>query len=809
MTDTSTATTIRPRRISRADWICVGVLLVVTLGMFWQGFFDRVELIREDAAYVFQCYYQFAADEVRAGRFPHWNPYGMCGLPFHNGLQGALLYPLRWPLFWMSYPVGMTLSMWTHFFLTGVVTFIFIRRTLRCGPVPALIGALSMTFGGFAMGHASHPSRFQAYPWFILSILLLSEARERHSWYWAVAAAIPVGLTTLTGDGNLPVILAFGLVLWAVAEAGILLVGKIRGSGATARDVLWFLAAVAVALVLGGALGMAQIYPALYQATLSIRAEADWAFITKLSAHPLRAIVLFVAPFYWGNDRLGYWGDDRFIDPCVYAGIVPLVFAAVAVIVSPRDRWVARLAGLCLITAALGAGKFLPFYWVLYKLVPLFDQIRGPCRFYVWVDFGVACLAAIGLQKILVGLDPKLRTRATITASVAGLVIIAIIAGCMMSLRALAKDPSPAIRHLREVEHILSYERDLRITAVQQMPGAVIDDGDLVTRLGIAAAVASCALCVAVIASRKRSSLRVGALLTPVLVFDLGMFSAGMVNYSSTADRMVLTRPRHVRILQERLGLHRYLCLRPRPVGETALHRGMLFGIRHAIAGGVGVSHSPRQDMFVRLLWSCNARLCDLAGVRYIVSPTPMRGRGIRDVGRGPGIFVYKNERVLPRAFLARQIRVFDNPNKLADEIRKGKSKLSDVALLEAAIEPLPLVSARDSEPGEVLGLQGIPGRYDMWTSAPGPRQLILTESYHPQWRCLINDQPVEIHRTDWVFMSVRVPPGENRITWWFEPTRFKHGLVVTVTALAVVLGTLVLAWVRTRRSRDSSTQPA
>ena len=808
MTDSS-ATTIRPRRISRADWICVGVLLVVTLGMFWQGFFDRVELIREDAAYVFQCYYEFAADEVRAGRFPHWNPYGLCGLPFHNGLQGALLYPLRWPLFWMSYPVGMTLSLWTHFFLTGVFTFVFIRRTLRCGSVPALIGALSMTFGGFAMGHASHPSRFQAYPWFVLSILLLSEARERSRWRWAVAAAIPVGLTTLTGDGNLPVILAFGLALWAVAEAGIILVGKIRGSGATARDVLWFPAAITVALVLGGALGMAQIYPALYQTTLSIRADADWAFITKLSAHPLRSVVLFVAPFYWGNDRLGYWGDDRFIDPCFYAGIVPLVFAAVAVIVFPRDRWVARLAGLCLITAALGAGKFLPFYGVLYKLVPLFDQIRGPCRLFVWVDFGVACLAAIGLHKTLAGLDLKLRRRATITASVAGLVIIAIIAGCMMSLRALAKDPSPAIRHLRELEHILTYEREQRITVVQQMPGAVIDEGDLVTRLGIAAAMISCVLCVAAIASPKRSSLRAGAMLTPVLVFDLGMFSAGMVNYSSTADRMVLTRPPHVRFLQEHLGLQRYLCLRARHVGETALHRGMLFGIRHAIAGGVGVSHSPRQDKFVRLLWSRNPRLCNLAGVRYIVSGTPLRGGGIRPALRGPGIFVHENERVLPRAFLARQIRVFDNPNKLADEIRMGTSALSDVALLEEPIEPLPTVSARDTAPGKVLDLQGVPGRYQMRTSAPGPRQLVLTESYHPQWQCLINGQPAPIHRTDWVFMSVRVPAGENRVTWWFEPTRFKHGLVVTVTALAIVLGTLVLAWVRTRRSKDSSTQPA
>lgn len=57
--------------LRRADAWCVVVLAAVTLTVFWQGWYDPVSMVHEDASYLLQPYYQFAADEIRGGRFPH------------------------------------------------------------------------------------------------------------------------------------------------------------------------------------------------------------------------------------------------------------------------------------------------------------------------------------------------------------------------------------------------------------------------------------------------------------------------------------------------------------------------------------------------------------------------------------------------------------------------------------------------------------------------------------------------------------------------------------------------------------------
>ena len=103
-------------RRHRGDILAVCVLAAMTLAVFWKGLVDPADMIRGDAAYLYQPYYTMAADEVRQGRFPQWNPYILMGVPFHASLQPALLYPLRWPMFFMDYVPGMVMTMLVHYF---------------------------------------------------------------------------------------------------------------------------------------------------------------------------------------------------------------------------------------------------------------------------------------------------------------------------------------------------------------------------------------------------------------------------------------------------------------------------------------------------------------------------------------------------------------------------------------------------------------------------------------------------------------------------------------------------------------------
>jgi len=792
-------------RITRADWVSIGALLVVTIGIFWQGLFDRVGMIREDAAYQYQCFYEFAGAEVRQGRFPHWNPFSTCGIPFHATLMGALLYPLRWPLFWMSWPWAYPLSLWVHYFLTGVFTYAFIRIRLRCGPVPSLIGAISFAFGGFTMGHLTHPNYFQGYPWCVLTILLVTQAVERRDWVWAVAASIPVGLMGMIGAVHLLLILAFGMGVWALGEVVAGVIARIRSGRTDLRNAFWPMWANAIAFPLGAALSAAQLLPAFQQMGLSTRTETGWDFVTEISAHPLRVVVRLVAPFYWGNYRLGYWGENSFHEHAFYTGLVTLSAAVLAVVLHRRDRWVIRLAVLCAVAAVVAAGRYLPVFWVLYRFVPMFDRLRDPARLLWLLQFGVACLAAIGLQRIGEH-DSATGRRAVVTSLVTSLLFVGLIAACLLRLGLLADDPTPAMDDVQKLDHLTPSDRAQHLMAAQRMPSFVMQ-GDGVTWLGIVAAVLSCCAISACVIARRKLTWPVGSVLAGLLVLDLGMFSGGMFNYTQM-DHAVVDTPDYVRYLQHHLGAQRYLCLAGRDA-DAALNRGMLFRIRHAIAGGVGINHTPRQERMIGLLWSAlrsgTMRLANLAGVRYFVADRPIKTATITPVFQGVHGVVSENSQAMPRAFLTRQTQTISDPNALLIEILKGTSDLSDVAFLEEPADSLPTTQAADVPRGEVLDLKADVSRYTMRVRAPAPRQLVLTETYHPEWQCTVDGNPVRVQLTDWTFMSVRVPAGEHNVEWRYEPARFRMGLRITVVTLFLVVGVCSAAHMRGRRQSARS----
>ncbi len=767
--------------LRRADAWCVVVLAAVTLTVFWQGWYDPVSMVHEDASYLLQPYYQFAADEIRGGRFPHWNPFASCGMPFHATLQGAVLYPFRWPLFWLRWPVGYAMSVCFHYFLTGLFTFVFIRATLKCGALPALTGATSFTFGGFTLGHLTHPNYFQAYPWFVLTLLLLSRAVERRRWVWSVAGGVPVGLMGLAGSVHVLLILAFGLALWSLGE---LMVGIVRSfsSGRSAMKNAFYPAfAVVAAFGIGGLLAAAQILPAHLQMQLSSRASLDYDSITEISAHPLRTIVRLVVPFYWGNYRLWYWGDNLFHEQCFYTGLVPLLAAMVAIALVPRNRWVMRLVILCVITGVVAAGKYLPVFWCLYRFVPMFDRLRDPARLLWWVQFGIACLAAIGLDTLNRSTALNERRRAVVAVAMGTFAVAIIMMSCLAQLAALARDPQPAIEFVRGLGNLSDDQRMAYIEGARRMPKAVIQEGDIVTWLGVFAATFSCVVFAGSVVLRGKLSGTVGSSLILLLVIDLGMMSAGMLHYTRE-DKVITSTPPHARFLQQHLGTARYLCLLS-PLDEVSLHRGMFFRICHAVAGGGGIFHTPRQERMIELLLKGNMRLANLAGVRYVVSERPMKSSTLRPVYQTDQCVINENIEALPRAFLVRDFRAFSDPNGVTTEILDGSGSLRDVVLLEHQAEPLPSAMSDVNQRDAVTDLLTEPGRFRMRTQSKGERYLVLTETYHPEWRCFIDGQSVRVHPADWVFMAVRVPGGEHRIEWRYVPVRFAIGLAVSVVS--------------------------
>src|SRR5437762_10917003 len=104
-----------------------------------------------DIAQVFHPWTLYAAREVRAGRFPLWNPYAYAGVPFFSNPQTALLFPLT-ALTWVLPPtLALTLPSLVKLVGAGLAMYWFLR-VLAIAPVAAFIGAAGFMLSSTMIG---------------------------------------------------------------------------------------------------------------------------------------------------------------------------------------------------------------------------------------------------------------------------------------------------------------------------------------------------------------------------------------------------------------------------------------------------------------------------------------------------------------------------------------------------------------------------------------------------------------------------------------------------------------------------------
>jgi hypothetical protein len=88
-------------------------------------------------------------------------------------------------------------------------------------------------------------------------------------------------------------------------------------------------------------------------------------------------------------------------------------------------------------------------------------------------------------------------------------------------------------------------------------------------------------------------------------------------------------------------------------------------------------------------------------------------------------------------------------------------------------------------------------------TNAPGPRFLVVAQSYYPGWRASIDGKPVGIIRTNVAFQGVTVPAGKHTVLFSFVPTSLRLAVAIALLGIAVIAIYLLAASSR-RRGRAS-----
>jgi hypothetical protein len=134
-------------------------LALATAGFFWQILFAGAWMPAGggDLAALLYPTYHFAADSLKSGLIPLWNPYLYSGAPFAADIQSSLFYPVNLVYFALTPEVtyrGVMLLAAFHFWLAGAGMYLFLRYLLhRDSIIPPLFGALAFMFSGYFIVH--------------------------------------------------------------------------------------------------------------------------------------------------------------------------------------------------------------------------------------------------------------------------------------------------------------------------------------------------------------------------------------------------------------------------------------------------------------------------------------------------------------------------------------------------------------------------------------------------------------------------------------------------------------------------------
>ncbi len=365
--------------------------LVVAAAFFFRellGLDTPARYIASDFASYFYPVFRYVAEEIAAGRLPHWTPFVGAGYPLLADIEASVFYPpARLFTLVVGPPSYFALELYAiaHYVVAGAGMLVLLNQ-VGLPAIPAGVGALTFMFSGFFWAHVAHLSILQSSAW--LPWLLAAHARAllTRSPGWAVTAGAVLALVALGGHPQAALYVAAALALFTLTAM------ETGWCGPSVRDRLRAVATTAAVLLLGLALAAPQLVPTLTLAPFTTRWSPSAEFIGS-DALPVHQLLTFLVP-------LAYVGTERFRsmdEVYAYVGIGALVLAAAGVVLR-RDTW-SRFLGLATVVGlALALAPLLPGFPEIAEHLPVVGLFRASARATLLTDFGAAGLAALGLD---------------------------------------------------------------------------------------------------------------------------------------------------------------------------------------------------------------------------------------------------------------------------------------------------------------------------------------------------------------------------------------------------------------------------
>jgi len=801
----------------RKLWPYLLLLLCVVI-FFWDSIFAGRVFVMRDIFCGMLAWPQFAQRTMPTGEWaPLWNPFWGFGKPYIADPETAFFYPLNSIYYWFRPPLALTLFCATHLYIAGASIYALARHW-RMNVGAALLAAVSFMFSTWMVAMMEFRAPFPTFAWGPLELLVVSHLIERwrareagvavfgHLWKHAGHVAILALLIALQySAGNPERMFQTLLLVTGFAAARCIWLREIRA-------LIACVCAVALAGIVALCLAMPQFLLAWEFIGKSERSQVIDPGLDMASMHPAHLLTLLL-PFlygragypheYWARTIYEFWAGTCYVG---IPAIIALTFSPLALRRTQAANQESKTAelhrflfwfflGIALFALLMAAGKYTPFYMLVYNCVPGFGHFRWPTKFLSLLLYALTMLAALGCHSLSQTLGNEKRAvwiprlfigwGVLLALALLGWLVAGGDAGFYSALTGGAFLNTPA--HLSATQSDYSTFIIFLALSVASL-GALWRFRAHTGRL--APVVALIAFANLFVISRQIHPLQRDDIYEAVPAVAAKVSTPTQpsrlhTNYSSVGQFLYGNKDRAAWLWAKEAGTNSTLV--PFRVFQT--YQDGLKLERYLVLLSVLNQLPPQQAN----------RLADLMNVRYIIAGAPAEqvlwGGAPREVS------VLERPSAQPRAFVVEQWRTVSDMQHGLQAMFNAQFDPAREAVIEipdgAGPPPIPNFDATPPTP-QTAPVDSIHYKWNevaLDVTASRKSLLVLTDSWYPGWLATVDGQPQPIFRADLNFRGVFLESGMHRVQFIYRPWQFRAGLVVSAATALIFLLALGLRY--------------
>jgi uncharacterized membrane protein YfhO len=711
----------------------------------------------------------FAIESLKHFQIPFWNPYNFSGNPLMANFQSGVFYPLNIVFFVLPFSIAWTLFIFLIPFLTCCFMYLYLRE-VRLGRGASIFGGLVFAFSSYMVVWMEYGNIGHTMLWLPLGLYLVEKLLKKFN-----LALVMVIILILTAS-----------ILGGYIQGYFYIVGTLSFYTTTKmllskkRHTVRLLILLA-SFILPVLLTLFQFLPTLKLFEQSSRSNYSLEVIDKL-LNPWWYAITVIAPDFFGHPASrNYWFYGTYIERVSFFGVIPFIFAVMAMFYWKRRIEVKIFSVLFIVAFLLSFNIFLTKFFYLIPIPVISTTV--PTRILCIFVFSGAILSAIGMQEFLYQQKQKYiflgLTIATIILLIGWFVIFA----------------GNSLFHGQEwITNLVISKRNLILPSV-------------FTGL----------FSIAVLFYRSKPRYKeVFLVMIFLLTFvDLFRFFHKITPFSPEA--YIYPQTPIVAFLKKNSGMNRYWGYGSAAMetnfqmvdhtfttdGNDPLHVRAYTEFVESSKNGQIPDMLPRPDANIAPGYGTDdmrrniyrQKVLNILGVKYILhkfesaGPTNTPDEATFDPKRYKLVWqsgqyqIYENKSAAPRVFLTNNYRVVKNSDLLrifySQDFAENNTLLLDQdPKLDKQLLSQKLVSVIKYTPNHVI----------VKTNANTDALLFISDTMYLGWMALVDQKPQKIYTSDYAFRAIRVPKGNHVVEFKYKSQPFETGLIISSLTLVSIL---------------------